>query len=208
MNPDAPGNLYARSGKRALDLALTLPALILLAPLMALTALLVRAKLGRPVLFRQQRPGLHGKPFTLIKFRTMTDARDAHGALLPDAQRLTRFGRFLRSTSLDELPELLNVLRGEMSLVGPRPLLMDYLPLYTPEQARRHEVRPGIAGWAQINGRNAVTWQERFALDVWYVDHCSLPLDFKILLRTPLKVLRREGIAAEGHTSMPRFTGG
>ena len=175
-------------------------------PLLGL-AWLVRRKLGSPVLFRQIRPGLEGKQFEMVKFRTMTDERDASGALLPDAQRLTPFGRFLRSSSLDELPELWNVLRGEMSLVGPRPLLMEYLPLYTPEQARRHEVRPGITGWAQVNGRNAISWADKFALDVWYVDHRSLWLDVRILWMTVRKVLVRDGISAAGEATMPRVEG-
>lgn len=193
--------------KRLFDLLLSLAGLLVLAvPLLALS-FLVRRKLGAPVLFRQIRPGLDGQPFMLVKFRTMTDARGPDGALLPDAQRLTNFGRFLRSSSLDELPELWNVLRGEMSLVGPRPLLMEYLPLYSSEQARRHEVRPGITGWAQVNGRNAVSWDERFRLDVWYVDHRSLWLDLKILLLTVRKVVVREGINAHGEATMPRFTG-
>jgi len=199
--------LYATGLKRLFDLLVTLPALFLLAPLMGLLALLVRFKLGAPVLFRQQRPGLHGRPFMLYKFRTMTDARDAEGALLPDAERLTSFGRFLRSTSLDELPELFNVLKGEMSLVGPRPLLMEYLPRYTPEQRRRHEVKPGLTGWAQVNGRNALSWEEKFALDVWYVEHCSFWLDLKILWRTLVKVIRREGISSEGHATASKFMG-
>jgi len=194
-------------GKRLLDLALTIPALILLAPLFVLLALLVRLRLGSPVLFRQQRPGLCGQPFTLFKFRTMTDARDAQGHLLPDANRLTRFGRFLRSTSLDELPELFNVLKGEMSLVGPRPLLMQYLERYTPEQVRRHEVKPGLTGWAQVNGRNALTWEQKFALDVWYVDHWSLWLDLSIILLTAWKVLIREGISQPGQATMKEFLG-
>jgi lipopolysaccharide/colanic/teichoic acid biosynthesis glycosyltransferase len=163
--------------------------------------------MGLPILFRQQRPGLHGKPFTLLKFRTMTDARDAQGNLLPDAERLTPFGSFLRRTSLDELPAFFNVLRGDMSLMGPRPLLMAYLDRYTPEQARRHEVRPGITGWAQVNGRNAITWEQKFVLDVWYVDNWSLWLDLKILFLTGWKVLRREGISQEGHATMPEFLG-
>ena len=163
--------------------------------------------MGSPVLFKQQRPGLHGKPFMMSKFRTMTDARDGDGNLLPDADRLTRLGRFLRSTSLDELPELFNVLKGDMSLVGPRPLLMRYLDRYTPEQARRHEVRPGITGWAQINGRNALSWEDKFTLDVWYVDHCSLLLDMRIILQTIWKVLRREGISQEGEATMSEFMG-
>jgi lipopolysaccharide/colanic/teichoic acid biosynthesis glycosyltransferase len=182
-------------------------ALLLLGlPLLAL-ALLIRYKLGSPVLFTQVRPGLNGQPFRMVKFRTMMDARDYCGALLPDAQRLTPFGRFLRASSLDELPELWNVLRGEMSLVGPRPLLMEYLPLYSPEQARRHEMRPGITGWAQVNGRNAISWADKFALDVWYVDHRSLWLDLYILWLTVLKVLFREGISAAGEATMPRFEG-
>lgn len=196
-----------RTAKRALDLAVAVPGLILLSPLMLLVAAAVAMGLGRPVLFTQVRPGLHGRPFRMYKFRTMTEARDARGNLLSDAQRLTRLGRFLRSTSLDELPELWNVIRGEMSLVGPRPLLMEYLDRYTPEQARRHEVKPGITGWAQVNGRNALTWEERFKLDVWYVDHASLLLDIKILFITIIKVLRREGITAEGHATMPAFQG-
>ncbi len=199
--------LYRRHGKRILDLALTLPALLLLAPVMGLIALAVRLRLGAPVLFRQRRPGLHGEPFTLLKFRTMTGARDAAGNLLPDAERLTPLGRFLRATSLDELPELLSVLKGEMSLVGPRPLLMEYLPRYTPEQARRHDVRPGITGWAQVNERNALSWEEKFALDVWYVDHCSLWLDLRILCMTVLQVLKREGISQPGRATVDYFTG-
>ena len=193
--------------KRLFDLtAAALGLLALALPLLALIAL-VRIKLGRPVFFRQTRPGLHGQPFQMVKLRTMTDARGPDGALLPDAERLTPFGRFLRSTSLDELPELWNVLRGDMSLVGPRPLLMEYLPLYTPEQARRHAVRPGITGWAQVNGRNALSWEEKFALDVWYVDHQSLWLDIRILWMTARKVLAREGISAAGEATMGKFTG-
>lgn len=193
--------------KRFIDVGVTILALGLLSPVLLIIALLVRFKHGSPILFRQQRPGLDGKPFTLYKFRTMTDARDAEGNLLPDAERLTSFGRFLRRTSLDELPELINVLKGDMSLVGPRPLLMRYLELYTPEQARRHEVRPGITGWAQINGRNAVSWEEKFRLDVWYVDNVSLWLDLKILFLTAWKVLKKEGISQDGHATMPEFTG-
>jgi len=200
-------SFYHRYGKRALDLALTIPALIVLSPVLLLIALSVRLTLGAPILFRQTRPGLHGKPFTLYKFRTMTDARDAQGNLLPDAERLTRFGRFLRATSLDELPELFNVLRGEMSLVGPRPLLMQYLDRYTPEQARRHEVKPGITGWAQVNGRNALTWEQKFAFDVWYVDHQSLWLDARIIVLTIWKILTREGISHPGHATMEEFWG-
>lgn len=173
----------------------------------AAISLLIRTRLGYPILFTQTRPGLHGKPFTIYKFRTMTDERDADGKLLPDSDRLTRLGRFLRSTSLDELPELFNVIKGEMSLVGPRPLLMQYLNRYTPEQARRHEVRPGITGWAQINGRNALSWEEKFALDVWYVDNCSLWLDIRIIALTIWKVFRREGISHQGEATMPEFKG-
>ncbi len=198
---------YNPTLKRVLDILLSAVALVVLLPFLLLIALLIRLTMGSPVLFRQQRPGLHGKPFTLYKFRTMTNARDEQGNLLPDEQRLTRLGRFLRSTSLDELPELWNVLKGDMSLVGPRPLLMEYLPLYTPEQFRRHEVRPGITGWAQIHGRNALSWEERFALDVWYVDHVSFWLDLKILALTLWKVLTREGIAHPGSETMPKFTG-
>ncbi|NPV81340.1 MAG: sugar transferase [Firmicutes bacterium] len=193
--------------KRGFDIVASLSLLILLLPLFIFLALLVRLSMGSPVLFRQKRPGLHGRPFTMLKFRTMTDARDERGALRPDQDRLTPVGRFLRSTSLDELPELLNVLRGEMSLVGPRPLLMEYLDRYTPEQARRHEVKPGITGWAQVNGRNALTWEEKFKLDVWYVDNWSLLLDFKILWLTLVKVVKREGISAEGCATMPEFKG-
>jgi lipopolysaccharide/colanic/teichoic acid biosynthesis glycosyltransferase len=193
--------------KRLFDFVAASLALLMLAlPLLAL-AWLIRRKLGSPVLFCQVRPGLQGRPFTMVKFRTMTDERGPDGALLPDAQRLTPFGRFLRASSLDELPELWNVLRGEMSLVGPRPLLMEYLPLYSPEQARRHEVRPGITGWAQVNGRNAISWADKFALDVWYVDHRSLWLDVRILWLTVRKVLVRDGISAAGEATMPAFTG-
>ena len=199
--------MYRRFGKRLLDLALTIPALILLAPLFGLLALLVRLKMGSPVLFRQQRPGLHGQPFSLLKFRTMTDARDAQGDLLLDADRLTPFGQFLRSTSLDESPELTNVLRGEMSLAGPRPLLMRYLDRYTPEQMRRHEVKPGITGWAQVNGRNDIPWEEKFALDVWYVDNQSLWLDVQIIAVTAWKTITREGISKQGHATAPEFMG-
>jgi lipopolysaccharide/colanic/teichoic acid biosynthesis glycosyltransferase len=193
--------------KRLFDLLLSAIGLLILAVPLALLALQVRRKLGSPVLFIQLRPGLHGRPFRMVKFRTMTDARDATNALLPDAQRLTPFGRFLRASSLDELPGLWNVLRGEMSLVGPRPLLVEYLPLYSPEQARRHEVRPGITGWAQVNGRNAISWADKFALDVWYVDHHSLWLDLRILWLTVRKVVVRDGISAAGEATMPRFEG-
>jgi sugar transferase EpsL len=199
--------MYRAWGKRCLDLMLVIPALLVAVPAMAVIALLVHRMLGRPVLFFQQRPGFHGRPFTMIKFRTMTDARDAQGNLLLDEQRLTRLGRFLRSASLDELPELVNVLTGQMSLVGPRPLRMRYLDRYTPEQARRHDVKPGITGWAQVNGRNALTWEEKFELDVWYVDNWSLGLDLKILWLTLVSVVKREGISAEGHVTMPEFRG-
>lgn len=193
--------------KRSLDISVALAGLILLSPMLLLLVLLVRMKLGSPVLFRQQRPGRQGKPFLLLKFRTMTDSRDADGMLLPDEQRLTRLGQLLRNTSLDELPELWNVLRGEMSLVGPRPLLMQYLDHYTPEQARRHDVRPGITGWAQVNGRNAISWDKKFELDVWYVENQSLWLDLRILWLTVWNVLLRKGIAADDHATMPEFLG-
>ncbi len=193
--------------KRLFDILVSLGVLFVLALPLLLLAGLVRHKLGSPVFFCQVRPGLRGRPFKMVKFRTMTDERGADGELLPDALRLTSFGRFLRASSLDELPEFWNVLRGEMSLVGPRPLLIEYLPLYSSDQARRHEVRPGITGWAQINGRNAVSWDQRFQLDAWYVDHQSLWLDVKILWLTVRKVLIREGINAQGDATMPRFTG-
>ncbi len=193
--------------KRLFDIMIAGAALTVLAvPLLVLTWL-VRRRLGKPAFFRQTRPGLNARPFMMLKFRTMTDARGPDGQLLPDGQRLTPFGRFLRSTSLDELPELWNVLKGDMSLVGPRPLLMEYLPLYTPQQARRHDVRPGITGWAQVNGRNALSWEEKFELDVWYVDHRTLWLDLKILWLTLRKVLVREGISAAGEATMSKFTG-
>lgn len=193
--------------KRLFDIVLAAVALVLFAIPLLLLTWQVRRKLGSPVFFCQTRPGRGGRPFKMVKFRTMTDARGADGALLPDADRLTPFGRFLRSSSLDELPELWNVLKGDMSLVGPRPLLMDYLPLYSAEQARRHEVRPGITGWAQVNGRNALSWDEKFKLDVWYVDNRTLWLDIKILWLTVRKVLVRDGISAAGEATMPRFTG-
>lgn len=193
--------------KRSLDIVLAFIALALLLPVVVLLCLLVRFRLGSPVLFRQTRPGRNGAPFEMIKFRTMLDAVDAQGNPLPDDQRLTRLGSFLRSTSLDELPELWNVLKGDMSLVGPRPLLMEYLPLYSPEQARRHEVRPGVTGWAQVNGRNALSWDEKFKLDVWYVDNQSLWLDIRILFLTVKKVLVREGISADGEATMSKFKG-
>ena len=197
--------------KRAVDVLVSAVCLVALSPLLAAVALAVRLTLGPPVIFRQQRPGLHGAPFTLYKFRSMRPARDAGGltgaAGPSEGERLTRLGAFLRSTSLDELPELWNVLRGDMSLVGPRPLLMEYLPLYSPEQARRHEVRPGITGWAQVNGRNAIAWEEKFILDVWYVDHHSLWLDLEIIALTLWKTIRRDGISQSGHATMPVFMG-
>ena len=199
--------MYSRFGKRFLDLVLTIPALVLFSPLLAAIGLLVWAKLGSPVVFRQRRPGLGSEPFTMFKFRTMTNERDAQDVLLSDADRLTPLGRFLRSTSLDELPELLNVLRGEMSLVGPRPLHVRYLERYTPEQLRRHDVRPGITGWAQVNGRNALSWDERFRLDVWYVDHRSPWLDIRIIIKTMASILRREGISADGQATASEFMG-
>jgi sugar transferase EpsL len=193
--------------KRIFDLLLSFVALLALCPVIFITAFLVRVKLGSPVLFRQTRPGLAGKPFGMIKFRTMTDQRDDNNQLLPDKDRLTTFGKFLRSTSLDELPEMINVIKGQMSLVGPRPLLMEYLPLYDQRQFRRHEVLPGITGWAQVNGRNALSWKEKLDLDVWYVDNRSLWLDIKILFMTIKKVLVREGVQAEGEVTMHKFTG-
>ncbi|GAB7024502.1 sugar transferase [Salidesulfovibrio brasiliensis] len=193
--------------KRLFDILASLTALVLLSPVLIAVALLVRVKLGSPILFRQTRPGLHGKPFDILKFRTMLDAEDKNGTPLPDDQRLTPFGSTLRATSLDELPELLNVLKGDMSLVGPRPLLMQYLPLYSKRQARRHEVRPGITGWAQVNGRNAISWQEKFELDVWYVENRTLALDLRILLMTVAGVLKREGITQDGHATAEPFAG-
>ncbi|MFC0129007.1 sugar transferase [Ralstonia solanacearum] len=193
--------------KRMFDIAVASLALVLLSPVLVLVYWRVRARLGSPALFTQLRPGRAGRPFRMVKFRTMTDARAADGTPLSDAERLTPLGRMLRASSLDELPELWNVIRGDMSLVGPRPLLMDYLPLYTPSQARRHEVRPGITGWAQVNGRNALSWEQKFALDVWYVDHRSFWLDLRILGMTVRKVLKRDGISAAGEATMARFTG-
>ena len=193
--------------KRLFDLLFVVATLPLTLPLLGAVALAVRWRLGAPVLFRQRRIGRHDLSFELLKFRSMTDARDAQGRLRPDAERLPPFGRWLRATSLDELPSLLNVLRGEMSLVGPRPLLPEYLPLYTPRQARRHEVRPGITGWAQVNGRNATSWEQRFEQDVWYVEHRSVALDLRILALTVAKVLRRDGISAAGHATMEPFRG-
>lgn len=194
--------------KRQFDLVLALLGLLILSSFLMVLMLLIRLKLGAPIFFTQTRPGKDGDPFRMVKFRSMTDARGADGELLPDAVRLTPFGRFLRTSSLDELPELWNVLKGDMSLVGPRPLLMEYLPLYTPEQARRHAVRPGITGWAQVNGRNALSWDDKFKLDVWYVDNQTLWLDIKILLLTVRKVKVREGISAVGEATMSKFTGG
>jgi len=193
--------------KRIFDLLASAFGLLLLSPVILIVAWQVSRKLGSPVFFRQTRPGLHGKPFEMVKFRTMLDAQDENGNPLPDSERMTPFGRFLRSTSLDELPELWNVLKGDMSLVGPRPLLMEYLPLYSKEQYRRHEARPGVTGWAQVNGRNAISWEDKFRLDVWYVGNQSLWLDVKILFLTVKKVLVRDGISGEGEVTMSRFTG-
>ncbi len=193
--------------KRFIDIFASSFGLMVLSPIIVVLALLVRIKHGSPILFRQQRPGRDGNSFEMLKFRTMTNACDEHGNLLPDAERLTRFGQFLRKTSLDELPELINVLKGDMSLVGPRPLLVEYLPLYSPEQARRHEVRPGITGWAQVNGRNAISWEEKFKLDVWYVDNQSFWLDIKILWLTLWSVVKSEGISADGEATMSKFEG-
>lgn len=193
--------------KRLFDITASGAALIALSPVLAVTAYKVKKNLGSPVLFKQTRPGLNGKPFEMVKFRTMLDAYDEEGNLLPNELRHTKFGNFLRSTSLDELPELWNVLKGDMSLVGPRPLLTDYLPLYNEEQARRHDVRPGITGWAQVNGRNAISWEEKFKLDTWYVDNQSLLLDLKIILMTLKKVVVKEGVNASDNVTMARFTG-
>lgn len=193
--------------KRCFDILAAGAGLILLSPVIAVVAYLIRKRLGSPVLFRQIRPGLDGKPFEMIKFRTMRDAQDAHGNPLPDDQRMTPFGSFLRSSSLDELPELWNVIKGDMSLVGPRPLLMEYLPLYDAQQRRRHEARPGVTGWAQINGRNALSWEDKFKLDVWYVENQSLWLDIKIIFLTIKKVLVRDGISGDGEVTMSKFTG-
>ncbi|KIE19536.1 sugar transferase [Vibrio sinaloensis] len=193
--------------KRTFDIIASISALILLSPVIAIVAWKIRKNLGSPVLFRQTRPGLSGKPFEMVKFRTMKDAVDQQGNPLPDSERMTPFGDKLRNSSLDELPELWNVLKGEMSLVGPRPLLMQYLPLYSKDQSRRHDVRPGVTGWAQINGRNAISWEEKFALDVWYVDNKTLWLDIKILFLTVKKVFVKEGISADGHVTIEPFTG-
>lgn len=208
--PEARPDLRDRArsvAKRTLDVVISLVALVLLTPVLVVVGFMVFLALGRPVLLRQWRPGLRGRPFVIYKFRTMTEERDAEGNLLPDEQRLTRFGLFLRHTSLDELPELYNVLKGEMSLVGPRPLLMRYLGRYSPEQMRRHDIRPGITGWTQVNGRNALTWDEKFALDLWYVENQSLGLDFKILLLTLWKALKREGITRPGWATTEEFWG-
>jgi sugar transferase EpsL len=199
--------LRSKIMKRFFDLIIATLTLIIASPLMMIVSLLIRWKLGAPVLFKQLRPGLHAKPFFIYKFRTMTDRRDDRGNLLPDDMRLTSLGRFLRKFSLDELPQLLNVVKGDLSLVGPRPLLMEYLPLYTPEQMKRHNVRPGMTGWAQINGRNAISWEEKFALDVWYVDHQNFFLDLKILWMTCIKVVQTEGINQNGHVTIEPFKG-
>ena len=193
--------------KRVLDIAIASTALVLLSPVYALVAYKVKKNLGSPVLFRQTRPGLYGKPFEMIKFRTMKDAVDTQGNPLPDSERLTPFGKMLRATSLDEMPELWNVIKGDMSIVGPRPLLTEYLPLYTAEQAKRHNVRPGMTGYAQVNGRNAIGWEEKFKLDTWYVEHQSTLLDFKIMFKTVHKVLAKDDISAEGEATMTKFTG-
>lgn len=199
--------MYRTYGKRLLDLAIAIPLAVALTPLLAMISLLVRWKLGAPVIFSQERPGQAGKIFRMYKFRSMTDERDSSGQLLPDEKRLTAFGRWLRASSLDELPEIWNVIRGEMSLVGPRPLLVRYLPLYNEEQSRRHDVRPGVTGWAQVNGRNAISWEQKFALDVDYVDSHSLGLDLRILAMTALKVIQRDGVSATDHATMPEFRG-
>lgn len=193
--------------KRLFDIMASITGLLLLAPIIALVAIQIRRKLGSPIFFRQLRPGVSGKPFEMIKFRTMNDAVDGNGNLLPDSERVPPFGAFLRSTSLDELPELWNVLKGDMSIVGPRPLLMEYLPLYSVEQHRRHEVRPGVTGWAQINGRNTISWEDKFKMDVWYIENISFWLDLKIIILTLYRVIRRDGITASDHVSMPKFLG-
>ena len=193
--------------KRLFDIFTSLFCLLLLSPVIFVVAIQIRRRLGAPVFFRQTRPGRHGKPFQMVKFRTMLDAVDSQGIQLPDSERMTPFGQFLRSSSMDELPELWNVLKGDMSLVGPRPLLMEYLPLYSQEQCRRHEVRPGVTGWAQVNGRNAISWKDKFRLDVWYVDNRSFWLDLKILFLTVKKVLVRDGISGKGEVTMSKFTG-
>ena len=200
-------NIYNRGGKRVFDLVLSTMALIILGPLFVLLAIIIRIRLGSPVLFKQERLGLGGQPFKIRKFRTMTDARDDSGNLLPDAKRLTKLGKFVRATSLDELPELINILRGEMSLVGPRPLHSYYRDRYTPHQFRRHEILPGLTGWAQVNGRNALSWEQKFDLDVWYVDHRSARLDLKILALTGWKIIKREGVIQPGEATMEEFKG-
>jgi lipopolysaccharide/colanic/teichoic acid biosynthesis glycosyltransferase len=207
MNNDKIRNMKTLKLKRLIDIVGSLIGLALSSPLIIVISIIIYFTMGRPIFFKQVRPGLKGKPFVIYKFRTMLDLRDEKGNLLPDEKRLTTIGKFLRSTTLDELPEFWNVLKGDMSLVGPRPLLMEYLDRYTPEQARRHNVKPGMTGWAQVNGRNAISWEERFKLDVWYVDNWNILLDLKIILLTILKVLRREGINAEGHATMPEFKG-
>lgn len=204
---NAEYKFYSASAKRILDLFLTIPALLLLLPGFFVISVVVRCSLGKPIFFKQERPGKDGIPFVLYKFRTMRNDTNETGALLSDEKRLTRLGTFLRSSSIDELPELWNVLRGDMSLVGPRPLLMHYLDRYTTEQARRHEVKPGLTGWAQVNGRNAITWEDKFKLDVWYVDHCSIGLDLKIIAMTFWKIVRREGINQPGQATMEEFMG-
>jgi len=198
---------YRGLGKRALDIVLSALALIILSPVALIVAIAIRFTMGRPIIFSQVRPGLYGRPFVMYKFRTMLDLYDEKGNLLPDEMRITRLGKFLRRSSLDEIPEFWNVLKGDMSLVGPRPLLMEYLPLYTKEQARRHEVKPGMTGWAQVNGRNAISWEEKFRFDVWYVDNVSFWIDIKILSLTFWKVLKREGISAPDHVTAPKFEG-
>ena len=199
--------MYAHFFKRLFDFILALMAIIILSVLLVIIAILVRLKLGTPVIFRQERPGLHNKIFTLYKFRTMTDKRDANGELLPDEERLTRFGKLLRATSLDELPELFNILKGDMAIVGPRPLLVKYLPLYNEQQQHRHDVRPGFTGYAQVNGRNSISWEEKFTLDVYYTKHISLMLDLKIILKTIKVVLKREGISSDTSATMEEFLG-
>ena len=204
----ASSGYYRRFGKRTVDLAVAAPVSVVLLPVLAIIAFMVRSQMGSPILYRQWRPGKNAQPFIIYKFRTMTDAVDSNGRLLPDAERLTSLGRWLRTTSIDELPELINVLKGDMSLVGPRPLLMKYLELYTPEQGRRHEVRPGITGWAQVNGRNALSWQAKFKYDVWYVDHLSFILDIRILYRTLCQVFSRSDINQPGSATAEEFKGG
>jgi sugar transferase EpsL len=199
--------LVDKAIKRVLDVIISVAGLILFSPVLCTIGLVVLVLHGPPVIFKQKRPGLHGKPFTIYKFRTMKDLYDSNNNMLPDADRLTKFGRWLRATSLDELPELINVLKGDMSLVGPRPLLLEYIDRYTPEQARRHDVKPGVTGWAQVNGRNDLTWEEKFKLDVWYVDNRNFWLDLYIIIVTVWKVFRREGISAEGYATMPKFVG-